>query len=170
MALKPSRLYLSSLLFRLMPPGRGHKLKTGMLRWCGATVGGGCEIMSSVRILGDFDLELGDNCFIGHEALLMGASGSSIVVEDNAKVGTRAILVTGFHEYSTDPPCVAKGGKHADIRVCAGAVVSTGVTVLPGITVNAMSHVVAGAVVTHDVPAYHRVGGIPARPIRDLRD
>ena len=55
-----------------------------------------------------------------------------------------------------------------NVRICAGAMVSTGSIVLPGITIGKMAHVAAGSVVTKDVPAYTRVGGCPARFIRDL--
>ena len=132
-------------------------------------MGEDCEIMSSARILGDFTLIIGDNCFIGHEALLFGAQGSTITVEDQAKVGSRVVLVTGTHRFSTDGNCIEKEGMHADVRVCRGAAVSTGSIVLPGVTVNRMAHVAAGSVVTRDVPEYHRVAGVPARVVRDLR-
>jgi hypothetical protein len=41
-----------------------------------------------------------------------------------------------------------------------------GAIILPGITVGTGAVVAAGAVVSHDVPPYMIVGGVPARPIR----
>lgn len=164
------RLWIVSLLFRFIPSSRMHGLKARLLRWAGAEVGQGCEIMSSARILGNFRLVIGDDCFIGHEALIFGAQGSTIRIDDHAKVGSRAILVTGSHRFSTDGVCIEKEGTWADVRVCTGAVVSTGSTVLPGVIVNRMAHVAAGSVVTKDVPEFHRVAGVPARVVRDLRE
>lgn len=37
-------------------------------------------------------------------------------------------------------------------------------------TINKMSHVAAGSVVTKDVPEYHRVAGVPAKVIKNFRD
>jgi len=169
MAISTGRLWVTSWLFKFIPPSRGHSIKVLLLRWAGAQIGDDCEIMSSVRILGNLTLIIGNNCFIGHEAMLVGATGSTITIEDYAKVGSRAVLVTGTHRFSADGACIEKEGTHADVRVCAGAAVSTGSIVLPGVTVSRMSHVAAGAVVTRDVPEFHRVAGVPARVVRDFR-
>lgn len=168
-SLDTRRLWVISWLFKFIPPSRGHRAKSGLLRWAGATVGQGCEIMSSVRILGNFELVIGDHCFLGHEALIFGASGSSIRIEDYAKVGSRTVLVTGSHRFSPDGMCIEKEGTWASVRVGTGAAVSTGSTLLPGTTVNRMAHVAAGSVVTRDVPEFCRVAGVPARVIRDFR-
>lgn len=140
-----------------------------MLRWCGAHVGQGVEITSSVKIYGGMNLYIGDNCFIGHEALIFGASGSTITIEDYAKLGSRTIVVTGTHRFSPDGDCIEKEGIFKDVRISRGAVVSTGSIILPGITVGSMAHVAAGSVVTKDVEPYVRVAGNPARPIRNLK-
>ena len=169
MALRTRRLYLASILFKLLPPTRCHKFKASMLRWCGAHVGQGVEITSSVKIYGGMNLYIGDNCFIGHEALIFGASGSSITIEDYAKLGSRTIVVTGTHRFSPDGDCIEKEGIFKDVRISRGAVVSTGSIILPGITVGSMAHVAAGSVVTKDVEPYVRVAGNPARPIRNLK-
>lgn len=85
-----------------------------------------------------------------------------------AKLGSRTIVVTGTHRFSPDGDCIEKEGAYKDVKICRGAVVSTGSIVLPGITIGEMAHVAAGSVVTKDVPPYTRVAGNPARPIRNL--
>jgi len=42
--------------------------------------------------------------------------------------------------------------------------------ILPGVTINEWAVVGAGAVVTHDVPEYAIVAGVPARQIGDVRN
>jgi acetyltransferase-like isoleucine patch superfamily enzyme len=161
-------MYFVNLLFRLLPPTRAWKFKTKCLRWAGVVIGDEVEYVSSAKIQGQMNLSIGKCCFIGHEALIFGAAGSSITLEDYAKVGSRSIVVTGYHRYSPDGDCIAKEGKCKDVVIKRGAVVSTNCIVLPGITVGEMAHVAAGSVVTKDVPPYTRVAGNPARPIRDL--
>lgn len=169
MGMNAKRLWVASWVFKVVPPSRGNELKASLLRWAGAEIGKNCEIMSSARVVGDFSLKMGNNCFVGHDALIAGAKGSSVYLEDFAKIGSRVILVTGSHRFSPEGQCIEKEGTHADIRVGAGAVVSTGSIVLPGVIVNRMAHVAPGAVVTREVPEYHRVAGVPARVIKDFR-
>lgn len=163
-----TRLYILSWIFKFIPPCHLHSFKASLLRWAGAKVGKNVEIISSAKILGNMNLTIGDYCYIGHEALIFGPVGSSIVIENYAKIGSRAIIVTGQHRYSTDGNCVAKEGISKDIIIKRGAVVGTAVIIVPGIVVNEMAHCAAGAVVTKDVPAGCRVGGVPARVIKDL--
>lgn len=162
------KMYLVSLLFKLLPSTRMYAFKTKCLRWAGVAIGENVEFVSSAKIQGQMNLSIGDNCFIGHEALIFGPKDSNIIVKDFAKIGSRSIVVTGYHRYSSDGDCVAKEGKCKDVIIERGAVVSTNCIILPGLIVGEMSHVAAGSVVTKDVPPYTRVAGNPARPIRNF--
>lgn len=162
------KMYVVSLLFRLIPPTRMHHFKTKCLRWANVTIGENVEYVSSAKIHGQMNLSIGNHCFIGHEALIFGAKDSNIIVQDYAKIGSRSIVVTGYHRYSPDGDCIAKEGMSKDVIIERGAVVSTNCIILPGVTVGEMAHVAAGSVVTKDVEPYMRVAGNPARPIRNL--
>ena len=168
--LKPSRLFLISFLWKFLPPSRCHKLKCATLRWAGATVGKNVHIMSSAKFYGDYELYIGDNVFIGHEALIYGAAGSKIVLENYSKVASRAIIATGYHVYSAEGPCVSGRGLAADVIIKEGARVGTRGMVLPGKTLGKMIHVAAYARMTHDVPDYVRVAGIPAKIVKNYLD
>jgi acetyltransferase-like isoleucine patch superfamily enzyme len=164
------RLFLISFILKLLPPSRCHNFKTKLLRWCGVNIGKNVEIMSSCKIMGDgMNLTIGNNCFIGHEALIFGAKDTSIIIEDFAKVSSRCTVVTGDHRFSPDGDCIAKEGLNKDIIIRRGATLSSNVIVLPGITIGEMAHVAAGSVVTKDVQPYMRVAGNPAKPIRNLK-
>lgn len=158
------------LLFNFLPLTKAHRIKTLLLRWAGVKIGENCEITSSVKILGNMDLTIGDNVFIGHEAMIMGALHSKIIIGNYVKIGSRTVIVTGTHRFSPDGNCIEKEGTYADIEICDGAAVSTCSIVLPGKKVNKMAHVAAGSVVTKDIPEYCRYGGAPARFIKDLRN
>lgn len=162
------KLYLFNLLIKFLPPSRCLKFKARILRWCGAKVGKNVEIFTP-SIQGNFNLIIGDNVFLGHETLIFGAQGSTITIENYAKIGSRVILVTGSHTFSLDGPCIEGPGIFKDIRIESGAVVSTNSIVLPGKTVGEKAHVAAGSIVTKDVPPMVRVAGIPARVIKDFK-
>ena len=164
------KLFVVSWLFKFIPPTRGHSIKACLLRWAGAKIGKNVEIMSSAKIMGEMNLTIGNNCYIGHEAIIMGNKGSNIIMEDYSKIGTRVILVTGFHKITPNGNCIEGEGTCSNIRICKGAVVSTQSLILPGKTVYQMSHVAAGSVVTKDVPEFMRGAGVPARIIKDLRE
>lgn len=157
-------------LFKIIPDSHLHDLKAALLRWAGVSVGKNLEIFSSAKILGNMTLEIGDNCFIGNDALIMGAKGSTIILEDFSKISTRTIIVTGTHIFSAEGNCVVKEGIFKDIRICAGASAGIGSIILPGVTVGSMAFVGAGAVVSRDVPPYALVTGVPAKFIKDFRN
>ena len=163
--MSPKKLFIYTWICRFIPSSRAHNFKCSLLRWAGAKVGKNVEIMSSAKILGDFDLEIGDNCFIGHEAMIFGPKGSKVIMENYSKVASRAIVVTGQHVYSGSGECVAKEGVCQDIIIKRGALVDTLSIVVPGKIIGEMSHVAAGSVVTKDVSPFVRVAGIPAKEI-----
>ena len=162
------KLYIFNLLVKILPPSRCLGLKRKLLRWCGAKVGNNVEIFTP-SIQGNFNLEIGDNVFIGHEALIFGAAGSTIRIEDYAKIGSRVVVVTGTHTFSLDGPCIEGPGIYKNVTIKSGSVVSTGSTILPGKTIGIKAHVAAGSIVTHDVPDMVRVAGAPAKIIKDFR-
>lgn len=164
------RLYLYQIITKFLPPSRCNKFKARLLRWCGACVGNNVEIMSSAKFYGEVEVYIGDNVFIGHDAMIMGPAGSKITLEDYSKVGSRAILVTGYHRLEPEGPCILGEGKSASIVVRKGGVVNTASIVYPGIIIGHMSYVSAGSVVTHNVPDYTRVGGVPARVITKYKE
>ena len=99
-----------------MPPTRCNKMKIRLLRWAGAKVGKNVSLFSP-RILGNFELIIGDHCWIGHEAMLMGAFGSKIEMKRGSKLGTRAMLVTGYHEYNISGECAGGAGLSGNITL-----------------------------------------------------
>lgn len=167
--MSPTKLYFFNLYCKFVPPTRCNNMKIRLLRWSGAKVGNNVSIFSP-KIMGNFDLEIGNNVWIGHEPLIFGAHGSKIIIEDNAKVASRAILVTGYHDYNIKYDNIAGPGKCADIIIRRGALVDTMAIVTPGKTIGEKAHVAAGSIVTHDVPAFTRVAGVPARVIKNFKE
>lgn len=164
------KIYVFNLLMAALPNSGCQRFKASVLRWAGASVGRGVELFQGMKVQGIGELEIGDRAFVGHEALLMLNEGSSIVIEPEAIVGSRSVIMTGFHPVTPDGDRIlSREGTSSTVRIGRGCSVSTGSLVLPGVTVGEMSIVAAGATVAHDVEPYSMVGGCPAKLIKYLK-
>lgn len=164
------KIYFVNLLMAILPNSGCQGFKTRLYRWAGVKVGQNVELFQGVKVQGIGELELGDRCFVGHEVLFMLNEGSKIVVEPEAIVGSRSIVLTGFHPITPDEPRIlGRSGTCSKVLIGRGCSVSTNCTVLPGVTVGEMAVVAAGATVAKDVAPYTLVGGCPAKFIRNLK-
>lgn len=164
------KIYVFNLLMAVLPNSGCQRFKTSVLRWAGASVGRGVELFQGMKVQGIGELEIGDRAFVGHEALLMLNEGSRIVIEPEAIVGSRSVIMTGFHPITPDGDRIlSREGTSSTVCIGRGCSVSTGSLVLPGVTVGEMAIVAAGATVAHDVEPYSMVGGCPAKLIKNLK-
>lgn len=169
--MKPKRLHLVNLINKVLPISSCNKLKTILYKWAGVNIGKNCELCGGAKIMGNGEIYIGNHVFIGVEALIYVNKGSKVILEDYTIVGIRSILITGFHPITPEGPrIIGYAGSSSTVKICQGASIGTRVIVLPGITVNTMAHCAAGGIVTKDVPPYTRVGGIPAKFMKDFRE
>lgn len=116
---------------------------------------------------------IGDRVSIGPDARLW-SSVAYIRIEDFVVIGPHVTVITGNHridavgKYITELTEKDKRPEDdSDVTIGTGAWIGANVTILKGVHVGRESVVAAGSVVTHDVPPYTIVGGVPARYIRD---
>lgn len=163
------RIYFVNFFMGLLPSSGLQSLKAALFRWAGVNVGNNVEFFQGVKIQGIGEIEIGDGAFIGHEVLFMINDGSKVIVEDEAIVGSRSIVITGFHPITPDGKRIlSREGTSSTVVIGRGCSVSTNCMVLPGVRVGEMSIVAAGAVVADDVKPYTLVGGCPAKYIKKL--
>ncbi len=110
-----------------------------------ARVGRRCKISSHTFICEGVDIE--DNVFIGHGVTF---------INDNYP---RATSASGSLQTEAD-------WKVEQTRVCKGASIGSGSTILSNVTVGENAIVGAGSVVTKNVPANAIVAGNPAKVLR----
>lgn len=111
----------------------------------GALIGQRCKISSHSFICEGVEIE--DDCFIGHSVTFTNDPYPSAVRADGQLQGPE------------DWQCIRT-------RVCRGASIGSGATILCGLTIGERAIVGAGAVVTHDVEPNAIVAGNPARFLR----
>lgn len=161
------KLYITSLVMRFLPETSGFQLKNCLLRWCGAKIGNNVRITSSVRILGISDLTIGDDTWIGHEAMII--CSAPVKIGSKVDIAPRCYIGTGSHEINYEGERVAGNGYNAPIQIGNGTWLGANSTILPGCTVGHQTLVAAGSVVVKNVPSYSMVAGVPAKIIKELK-
>jgi acetyltransferase-like isoleucine patch superfamily enzyme len=129
-------------------------------------IGDGVYIGDQSYIQGRFDgiTRIGNHVWIGPQAYF---DARDLVLEDYVGWGPGAKVLGSAHTgLPLDMPIIQTELEVRPVRVEAGADIGTGAILLPGVTIGKGSIVGAGAVVTHDVPPYAIVAGVPARFLR----
>jgi len=128
-----------------------------MLKYCGKRVNIEKGALFSARV------SLGDYSGIGINARING----TCTIGDYVMMGTDVVVITRNHAFEqTDIPMMFQGFSEEHPVVIGNDVwIGDRVLILPGVHVGEGSIIAAGAVVTHDVPPYAIVGGVPARVI-----
>jgi len=128
-------------------------------RAAGMSLGKGVVIYGGAEVRSPSNIRVGAGSIVGNRAILDGRCG--IDVGENVNLSTGVWIWTMQH----DPASPSFGTKSGAVAIRDYAWLSARTQILPGVTVGRGAVVAAGAVVTHDVPDFTIVGGIPARPI-----
>lgn len=117
------------------------------------------------------EIKIGRNCGIGAYSHITAIRG--IYIGDNVLTGLGVLITDNGHGASQREmldispnlrPLVSKGQVIIEDNVWIGEKASS----MPGVRIGKGSIVAANSVVTHDVPPYCIVGGIPAKVIKQL--
>jgi galactoside O-acetyltransferase len=133
-------------------------------------IGQGVFIGSQAFIQGRFDgqCKIGDHVWVGPQSYF---DARDLILEDYVGWGPGAKVLGSAHTGSpVDVPIIESDLVIKPVRVCKWADIGTAAVLLPGVTVGQGAIVGAGAVVTHDVPPFAKVAGVPAQVIGWRRD
>lgn len=158
------RLFLANMILHIIPPTRCFSFKRKLYRWCGANIGEGVKIVSSVRIIGNGALTIGDNTWIGHYTTII--CTSQINIGKNCDIAPNVFIDNGTHIITPDKDRIAGIDCNKDITVGNGCWICAGAYILPGVTIGNMNVIAAGAIVTRSIDNYNLVVGIPGRIIK----
>lgn len=129
-------------------------------------IGDGVFIGANTYIQGRFDgvTRIGNFVWIGPQAYF---DARNLILEDYVGWGPGAKVLGSVHSgVPIDLPIIQTDLEIRPVKVEAWADIGTAAVLLPGVTVGKGSIVGAGAVVTHDVPPFAIVAGVPARFVR----
>lgn len=164
--MKSSILYISSILFPLLPDTRCFGFKRFMLMLAGAKIGRNVRICSSVKVTGAGNLTIGDNTWIGHRVLLV--ASSSIKIGSNVDIAPNVFIGNGTHEITPDRDRIADIELSKDIEIGDGCWLCANSVILPGVSIGRKCVVAAGSIVTKSVDSMKLIAGIPAEIKKSL--
>lgn len=113
-------------------------------------------------------IKIGRDSLIGEYNVIRGQGG--VTIGDRVYTSPFTQIVAVNHLYADpDRPFVEQGITAEGIIVEDDVWIGSGAIVTDGVQIGRGAVVAAGAVVTSTVPPHTLVGGVPARPLRDLR-
>jgi len=133
------------------------------------------------------NIEVGNNVYIGHNAMLKGYYKNLMKIGDNSWIGQGCFLHSGggltigkfvgigpfvkflthYHiEEELNKPILLCKQKGEEVIIEDNCDIGIGAIILPGVVIGKGSMVGAGAVVTKNVKPYSVVAGSPARSLR----
>jgi acetyltransferase-like isoleucine patch superfamily enzyme len=110
-------------------------------------------------------MEIGDGTWIGQQCFFHSAGGISI--GKNVGIGPGVKIITSYHsEEGTSKPILHSKLNFKKVIIEDDSDIGVGAIILPGVTIGRGAQVGAGAVVTQDVASYHVVAGVPAKVLK----
>ena len=142
-----------------------RKFRLKLLKNKFKSFGEGSGISWGCKFIDIESISVGKNTVLPNSTVFDGRGG--LEIGDNCMIGFQSIIVTSTHVSElTDIPMHEQGMYKKPIKIGDDVWMGTRVVVLPGATIGSHSIVGAGAVVTKDVPKWAVVGGVPARLIK----
>lgn len=119
----------------------------------GAKIGANCSLGQNVNV--------GGNAVIGNGVKIQNNVSvyDDVVIEDDVFLGPSCVFTNVINPRAF----VERKSEYKQTVVKKGASIGANATIVCGVTVGEYALVGAGSVVTHDVPSYSLVYGVPAR-------
>ncbi len=134
-------------------------LRPFLLRVFGASIRRRVFIRRGVKVHFPWNLEIGDDCWIGEEVWFI--NHEKIKIGSNVCISQRSIICSGGHDYRSASLEYA----HKPIEIEDGAWICLDAKVLPGVKIGECSVVSAGEVVRKSVPDFSILIGGQIHPI-----
>lgn len=139
----------------------GASVGEGTVLWhfshvvAGATVGRDCSLGQNVVVM--LGAQVGNGCRIQNNVTLY----TKVVLSDDVFVGPSAV----FTNVVNPRAFISRKSEYRQTTVGRGASIGANATIVCGNTIGEYALIGAGCVITHDVPAFALMMGVPARQV-----
>lgn len=138
-----------------------HGFRKFFLRVFNRKISATCTVLMHTRILCFWNCVIGERSVI-NQYVLLDCRRSKVVIDEDVDIGPYTRIWTTGHNPDSDTHDIY----HADVILKHHVWLASGVTVLPGVTVEEGAVLAAGSLVHKNIPAREVWGGTPARFIR----
>jgi putative colanic acid biosynthesis acetyltransferase WcaF len=135
------------------------RARAAVLRIWGAKMGNKVQIRRGVQVHFPWNLEIGDDCWIGENVWFI--NHEKVVIGSNVCISQRSIICSGGHDYRSASLEFA----HAPVEIKDGAWICLDAKILPGVKVGESSVVSAGEIARKSIPDYSMLIGGQIRKI-----
>jgi len=132
----------------------------------GCTIGADTKVGAFVEI--QKNASIGERCKISSHSFIC----EGVIIEDECFIGHGVMFTNDVYPRAVNDdgsPQTEADWKVIKTVVKRRASIGSNATILAGITIGEGALIGAGSVVTHDVPSFAIVAGVPARVIGDVR-
>ncbi len=140
-----------------------HILRKFLYRVGGIKIGRGSTIHMGAVFYDPRNIEIGEDTIIGERSVLDGRA--KLFIGNHVDIASEVMLYTSQHDVH-DPHFRAI---EKSVVIKDYVFIGPRAIIIPGVTIGKGAVVAAGAVVTHDVPDYTIVAGVPAKEIGERK-
>ena len=102
---------------------------------------------------------------------IFNTGSGEIKIGDGVIFGHNVMLLTGKHKYTDGNKDSLKHNvvQNRNITIGEGVWIASGAIILGNVNIGRHSVVMAGSIVSKDIPSYSVVAGVPAKVVRNLK-
>lgn len=156
-------LELDNMVLRYIGCIPSHNIRRFFYRLEGMKIGSGSTLHMGAVFYDAKNITIGRDTIIGENAVLDGRD--KLIIGDHVDITSEVMIYNAEHDIN-DPEFRAVT---ACVEIGDYVFIGPRAIILPGVKIGRGAVVGAGAVVTHDVPEFAIVGGVPAKVIGERK-
>lgn len=140
-----------------------HHVRRFLYRIEGMRIGRGSTIHMGAVFYNVANIRIGKDTIVGENSVLDGRD--KLIIGDHVDIASEVMIYNSEHDINSEE----FGAITAPVEIGDYVFIGPRAIILPGIKIGKGAVVGAGAVVTHDVPEFAIVGGVPAKVIGERK-